>query len=115
MDIHLPPKRRNLMHEITTDQSIPPVQNIVSTEPGQEDDVRKTDGIPAQNVVSTEPEPALTSVHWSWGDLLLIFFVSIGFFLVGAVILAVILAAVLRNAALYVASVLLLEAVALVG
>src|SRR6266852_2134807 len=130
------------MHEITTDQNIPPAQNVVSTElePGQEEyDVRKTDEVPAQNVVSTELEPgqeeydvrktevpaqtlistepasARTGIHWSWGDLLLIFFVSIAFFLVVAVILAVVFVVVLRNAALYEGSALLLEAVALVG
>ena len=50
------------MHEITTDQSMPPARSVVSTESeqGQEYDVRKTDEVPARSVVSMELEPAFT-------------------------------------------------------
>jgi membrane protease YdiL (CAAX protease family) len=64
-----------------------------------------------QEALPTPSEPTPASIRWNWGDLLLIFFVSLAFLLAGSVLFF----ALLPTEALLVVSSLLLEAVALVG
>jgi uncharacterized protein len=78
------------MYRITRDQSSPAVQEAIPT--------------------PSTPTP--TSIHWSWGDLLLIFFASRAFILAGSVLFS----ALLPTEALFVVvSRVLVYAVALVG
>lgn len=85
-------KTFDTMHKITSDQSKPAVQEAIPT----------------------PSEPTAASMHWSWGDLLLIFCVSLAFFFAVIVLFSALLPREVPQA-FWVVLTSLLEAASLVG